>query len=54
MRVFDWASVARDGWFIADGVHYDTPGYAGRSLLIARALARAFPASGTRRGCTVG
>jgi hypothetical protein len=54
MRVFDWASVAQDGWFIADGVHYDTPGYAERGRLIARALARAFPVSGTRRGCVVG
>jgi peptidoglycan/LPS O-acetylase OafA/YrhL len=46
MRVFDWASLARDSWFIDDGIHYSSPGYAGRSRLIARALARAFPAPG--------
>jgi hypothetical protein len=54
MRVFDWASVAQDAWFIADGVHYNTPGYAERSRLIAQALARAFPAARATRGCLVG
>jgi peptidoglycan/LPS O-acetylase OafA/YrhL len=45
MRIFDWASAARDGWFIPDGIHYTSPGYAARGHLIANALARAFPAS---------
>jgi hypothetical protein len=54
MRVFDWARVAQDAWFIADGVHYNTPGYAERSRMIAQALARAFPVSGKTRGCLVG
>ncbi len=53
MRVFDWASLARDSWFIPDGIHYTTPGYAARSRLIARALARAFPAAGASPGCVV-
>jgi peptidoglycan/LPS O-acetylase OafA/YrhL len=44
MRVYDWAAVARRRWFIADGIHYTTPGYRARARFIARALARAFPA----------
>src|ERR1019366_9319172 len=50
MRVFDWASVARDNWFIPDGIHYYSPGYAARAHLIANALAQAFPASGASPG----
>ena len=46
MRVFDWASVVNDSWFISDGIHFTTPGYAARSQLIADALAKAFPAAG--------
>ncbi|HTZ64684.1 MAG TPA: acyltransferase family protein [Solirubrobacteraceae bacterium] len=53
MRVFDWAAVAHDGWFIDDGIHYNTPGYAARSRLIAQALARAFPGQGHSPGCVV-
>ena len=48
LRVFDWASVAQDGWFISDGIHYTPAGYAVRAHLIARALARAFPAPAQR------
>ena len=44
MRVYDWAAAARDSWFIADGIHYTSAGYAARAFLIARALASAFPA----------
>jgi peptidoglycan/LPS O-acetylase OafA/YrhL len=44
MRVFDWAGVVRDPWFIEDGIHFTSPGYKARALLIARALASAFPA----------
>jgi peptidoglycan/LPS O-acetylase OafA/YrhL len=47
MRVFDWASLVQDRWFIPDGIHYTSPGYAARAHLIASALAEAFPASGT-------
>jgi peptidoglycan/LPS O-acetylase OafA/YrhL len=46
MRVFDWAAVAKDSWFIPDGIHYYSPGYAARAELIADALAEAFPAHG--------
>jgi peptidoglycan/LPS O-acetylase OafA/YrhL len=53
MRVFDWASLARDSWFIDDGIHYSSPGYKARSRLIARALARAFPAAGAAPSCLV-
>jgi hypothetical protein len=47
LRIFDWASAAQDGWFISDGIHYTSAGYAVRAHLIAGALARAFPGSGT-------
>jgi peptidoglycan/LPS O-acetylase OafA/YrhL len=46
MRVYDWASVAQDSWFISDGIHYTSAGYAARASLIAQALAAAFPAQG--------
>ncbi len=54
MRVFDWAAVAKSRWFIDDGIHYTSPGYAARSRLIAQALAQAFPASVGGSGCVVG
>jgi hypothetical protein len=44
MRVFDWADVAKDSWFIPDGIDYYSPGYAARAQRIADALAEAFPA----------
>jgi hypothetical protein len=50
MRVFDWASAAQDGWFISDGIHYTSAGYAARAKLIAGALARAFPRGARTRG----
>jgi lysophospholipase L1-like esterase len=53
MRIFDWASVARSRWFIPDGIHYTSAGYAARAKLIAAALARAFPATGQSPGCVV-
>ena len=53
LRVFDWASAARDGWFAPDGIHYTPAGYAARARLIARALARAFPRSGPSAGCLI-
>jgi peptidoglycan/LPS O-acetylase OafA/YrhL len=53
MRIFDWARLANDRWFSDDGIHYNTPGYAARSRLIAQALANAFPASGRSTGCVV-
>jgi hypothetical protein len=54
MRVYDWASAAKDKWFIPDGIHYYSPGYAARAHLIANALAESFPASGgSPPGCVV-
>jgi hypothetical protein len=53
LRLFDWASVAQDGWFISDGIHYTSAGYAARAHLIARALARAFPRSGPSASCVI-
>jgi peptidoglycan/LPS O-acetylase OafA/YrhL/lysophospholipase L1-like esterase len=44
MRLYDWPAVARDSWFIDDGIHYTSYGYAQRARLIADALAAAFPA----------
>ena len=54
MRIYDWASDVKDNWFIDDGLHYTTPGYAARARLIASALLEAFPASArsTRRRAT--
>jgi hypothetical protein len=46
MRIYDWASVAQQPWFISDEIHYTSAGYAARAELIADALAAAFPASG--------
>ena len=53
LRIFDWASAAQDGWFISDGIHYTSAGYAARAHLIAGALARAFPGSGTSSSCVI-
>jgi lysophospholipase L1-like esterase len=53
LRIFDWASVAQDGWFISDGIHFTPAGYAARAHLIAGALARAFPRSGHSASCIV-
>lgn len=43
MRIYDWASDAKDAWFIPDGIHYTSHGYAERGRLIADALLGAFP-----------
>jgi len=50
MRVFDWASLAQDDWFISDGTHYTSEGYRHRARLSANALAHAFPALGEKEG----
>jgi peptidoglycan/LPS O-acetylase OafA/YrhL len=43
MRIYDWASDVRDPWFISDGIHFTSEGYAARGRLIADALLEAFP-----------
>jgi peptidoglycan/LPS O-acetylase OafA/YrhL/lysophospholipase L1-like esterase len=53
MRIFDWAAVARRPWFISDGIHYTSLGYAARGKAIAQALAKAFPLHGPASGCVV-
>jgi peptidoglycan/LPS O-acetylase OafA/YrhL len=50
MRVYDWAKDVKDEWFIDDGIHFTSPGYAARAELIAHALAHAFPAKGESEG----
>ncbi|HEX5189454.1 MAG TPA: hypothetical protein VFW16_07930 [Streptosporangiaceae bacterium] len=46
LRIFNWSAVAQPGWFLSDGIHYNTPGCANRARAIADALARAFPLHG--------
>jgi peptidoglycan/LPS O-acetylase OafA/YrhL/lysophospholipase L1-like esterase len=53
MRIFGWASLAQPSWFISDGIHYTSAGYAIRGRQIAQGLARAFPAKGHSRGCVI-
>jgi peptidoglycan/LPS O-acetylase OafA/YrhL len=50
MRVYNWAADVKDDWFIEDGIHFTSPGYAARAELIAQALAHAFPAKGETEG----
>ncbi|WP_395692455.1 acyltransferase family protein [Nocardioides sp.] len=55
LRVYDWRSEVRDSWFVSDGIHFTSAGYAARAARIGNALARAFPAGGTPApGCVVG
>jgi hypothetical protein len=55
MRVFDWASLANDDWFISDGTHYTSEGYEQRARLTAASLVHAFPfpEAGKERSCIV-
>ncbi len=53
MRVFNWAALAKAKWYISDGIHFTSAGYAARARLIAQALARAFPKTGASSGCVV-
>ena len=46
MRVYNWAAAVKAKWFISDGIHFTSAGYAARANLIARALAAAFPDRG--------
>jgi peptidoglycan/LPS O-acetylase OafA/YrhL len=50
MRVYNWAADVKDAWFINDGIHFTSPGYAARAALIAKGLAHAFPAKGKSPG----
>jgi peptidoglycan/LPS O-acetylase OafA/YrhL len=50
MRIYDWAADVKNAWFIEDGIHFTSPGYAARAQLIAQALAHAFPEKGKTEG----
>ncbi len=50
MRIYNWAADVKESWFINDGIHFTSPGYAARGYLIAHALAHAFPAKGESPG----
>ncbi|MBA3866962.1 MAG: acyltransferase [Solirubrobacterales bacterium] len=50
MRIYNWAADVKKEWFIEDGIHFTSPGYAARAELIAQALAHAFPAKGKSEG----
>jgi peptidoglycan/LPS O-acetylase OafA/YrhL len=43
MRVYNWAAATQDRWYIPDGIHFYSKGYAARAHLTADALAEAFP-----------
>ena len=45
MRLYNWPAVVQRSWFINDGIHYTSDGYAHRGQDIAEALAEAFPAN---------
>jgi peptidoglycan/LPS O-acetylase OafA/YrhL len=45
MRLYNWPAVVQRSWFINDGIHYTSVGYAHRGQDIAEALAEAFPAN---------
>jgi len=46
MRTYNWAADVRDPWFIPDGIHFTSEGYAARGRMIADALLEAFPNTG--------
>jgi len=50
MRIYNWAADVKNAWFIEDGIHFTSPGYAARAQLIAQALAHAFPEKGKTEG----
>jgi hypothetical protein len=54
MRIYDWADAVQNRWFIPDGIHYYSDGYAARAYLIADALAEAYPlGTSPSSSCTV-
>jgi len=53
MRVFNWAVLPQPNWFINDGIHYTSAGYAKRAQYIADGLAEAFPLGRTNSSCLV-
>ena len=53
MRVFNWAVLPQRSWFINDGIHYTSAGYAKRAQYIADGLAESFPLAGKSLTCLV-
>ena len=53
LRIFDWSAIAQPGWFLPDGVHYNSLGCQLRAAAIANALAKAFPRNGHSKGQVV-
>jgi peptidoglycan/LPS O-acetylase OafA/YrhL len=53
MRVFNWAVLPQPSWFINDGIHYTSAGYAKRGQYIADGLAEAFPLGRRNSTCLV-
>jgi peptidoglycan/LPS O-acetylase OafA/YrhL len=45
MRLYNWPAVVQNSWYINDGIHFTSVGYAHRGQMIAEALAEAFPAN---------
>ncbi len=52
LRIYDWAADVQDDWFIEDGIHFTSEGYAARAHRIAKGLAEAFPAHGPKTSPT--
>jgi peptidoglycan/LPS O-acetylase OafA/YrhL len=50
MRIYNWAAAVKNEWFIEDGIHFTSAGYAARAQLIAQALAHSFPAKRKSEG----
>jgi peptidoglycan/LPS O-acetylase OafA/YrhL len=46
LRIYDWAAEVQDAWYVEDGIHFTSEGYAERGRRTAAALARAFPQVG--------
>jgi lysophospholipase L1-like esterase len=53
MRIFDWSAIAQPGWFLPDGIHYNSLGCQLRAAAIANALTKAFPLNGHSKGQVV-
>ena len=43
MRIYDWASDVKDNWFIDDGIHFTSQGYAERGPADRRRAAGSLP-----------
>ncbi|HET7017346.1 MAG TPA: hypothetical protein VFI65_25720 [Streptosporangiaceae bacterium] len=53
LRIFDWSAIAQPGWFLPDGIHYNSLGCQLRAAAIANALTKAFPLNGHSKGQVV-